>query len=464
MNSGPVPCVAIVGRPNVGKSSLLNRLAGRRISIVDPMSGVTRDRVTARIKIDGRPMELVDTGGIGIVDTLQLEEQVDHQVNAAVGAADLILFVVDLREGVTPLDLEVAARLRRTAAPVVLVGNKAESGRLRDEGAGELHALGFGDPVLVSAAHGHGMDDLGERLAEQFPASGAPAADAVRTHGIQLALVGRTNVGKSSLLNRLARAERVIVSEVPGTTRDAIDVHFELGGHTYVAIDTAGMRRRGSLGNPVDYYAQVRSERGVRRCDVALLMIDATQELSTVDKNLASYVREQVKPCIIVINKWDLTRDMGASPEDYARYLRAHLRGLDFAPMAFVSAKTGFNVTGLLDLARSLDLQANVRVSTADVNRVMERARERQLPRHRGGRPPKVYYATQVSVRPPSFVIFVNEPKLFDERSVRYFENRLREAFAFAEVPIQVRFRPRGGRTEPGGGKSATDVPPSRGK
>jgi len=451
MNAPSSPCVAIVGRPNVGKSSLLNRLAGRRISIVDPMSGVTRDRITARIAVGERKVELVDTGGIGIVDSLRLEEQVEHQVAAAVLEADLILFVVDVRDGLTPLDQEVARRLRREETPVLLVGNKADTTALEDAGGGELNALGFGEPLLISAAQGRGIPELLEALDSALPRpEAAEAGDADGDEPrIQLALVGRTNVGKSSLLNRLARTERVIVSEVPGTTRDAVDVRFELGGHVYVAIDTAGMRRRGKDEHSVDFYSRVRTERSVRRADVVLLMIDAANPISIVDKNLAAYVRDQTKPCIVVVNKWDLARDQHIEPEDYGRYLEAELPGLEYAPVAIISARTGFNVAGLLDLARNLFEQAGCRVPTADVNRVLDVARERQLPKERQGRRPKVLYGTQIGVRPPTFVIFVNDPGLFDDRYARYFENRFREAFPFSEVPLRIRFRRRGGRHDP---------------
>jgi len=445
--------VAIVGRPNVGKSSLLNRLAGKRISIVDAMSGVTRDRVTARIHIAMRPVELVDTGGIGIVDTLHLEDQVEHQIEAAVFQADVILFLVDVREGLTPQDREVAGRLRRTSTPVVLVGNKADSRRLVEAGGGELNALGFGEPLLISATQGHGIADLLDAVAGLLPppedGADAAAQEAEGRNRIKLALVGRQNAGKSSLLNRLAKAERVIVSEVPGTTRDAVDVRFELGGHVYVAIDTAGMRRRGKFPLAVDFFSQVRTERSIRQCDVALLLLDATQEVSIVDKNLAAYVRAHHRPCILVVNKWDLIQADVASPEDYMRYLRAHLPGLGFAPLAMVSALTGFNLAGLLDLSRSLFQQAGVRVATAEVNRVLEAARERQAPKQRRGKRPKLFYGTQVSVHPPTFVIFVNDPSLFDDEYTRYFENRFREAFPFSEVPVRIHFRRRGGGQDP---------------
>ncbi|MBN2490662.1 MAG: ribosome biogenesis GTPase Der, partial [Planctomycetes bacterium] len=431
-----------------GKSSLLNRLAGRRIAIVDPTSGVTRDRVTAEIRVGDRSVELVDTGGIGIVDSLRLEAQIERQIELAVAAADLIVFLVDARDGLTPLDREVARRLRRVRVPVIVVVNKVDSDRLEAAGAGEFHALGFGEPLLASATHGRGMTALLAALAARLPAPPREDAAPAAADGIRLALVGRTNVGKSSLLNRLARAERVIVSEVPGTTRDAVDVRFELGGHRYVAIDTAGMRRRGALATAVDYYGQVRAERSVRRADVVLLLIDAAVSISVVDKNLGAAVREQVKPCVLVVNKWDLAAEAGATPPAYERYLRAELAGLEFAPIALVSARTGFNVAGLLDLARSLHGQAGIRVATADLNRVLEAARERQQPHRRGRRAPRLFYGTQVGVHPPTFVLFVNDPGLFDERYARYFENRLRAAFPFAEVPLKVEFRARSARAD----------------
>ncbi len=445
------PSVAIVGRPNVGKSSLLNRLAGRRISIVDAMSGVTRDRVTTTIDVDGRTIEIVDTGGIGIVDEHALEPEVEHQIEIAVGTSDLILFVVDVREGVAPLDEEVARRLRREKRPVLLVANKADTDRTAEVGAGEFHGLGFGEPIPISAQHGRGIPELLEQVLEQLPVRDV-APDPNAATRLSLAFIGRQNVGKSSLLNRLAKADRVIVSEVAGTTRDSVDLRFEMGGHHYVAIDTAGMKKKGRTKRAVDFFSQVRTERSIRRADVCFLLIDATQRLSMVDKNLAAYVREHAKPVVIVVNKWDLARET-TTPAQYERYLRDGLRSLGFAPIAIISAKTGFNVAGLLDLARDLQRQASQRVTTAAVNKVLESARERHLPRSKKSKEPKVYYGTQVDVCPPTFSLFVNDPSLFHDWFTRYFENRLRDAFDFAEVPLRIQFRPRGGR----GGGGGTD-------
>jgi len=434
-----IPTVAIVGRPNVGKSSLLNMLAGRRISIVEPTAGVTRDRIQATCEHEGTYFDLVDTGGYGLVDRDDLSALVERQIALAVEQAALILFVVDGREGVTPLDQSVADWLRGCERPVLLVANKVDADNAPTE-LGELARLGFGEPLPVSALHRRGLHDIMEWIARHLPATEAPPEPAMR-----LAIVGRRNAGKSTFLNALAGQERVIVSEVPGTTRDAVDVRFELDGHTYVAIDTAGVRKKGKIADDIEYYGFHRAELSIRRADVVLLLIDATEEVGSVDKQLGGYIAEQHKPCILVVNKWDLAKGR-ASSDDYGAYLLKTLPGLDYAPVAFTTAKTARNVQSVLHLAGALFKQARTRVSTGELNQVLKAAVEVNAPRPKHGTGQvKLLYATQVAVCPPTVVMFVNDPSRITPPYERFLLNRMREALPFAEVPIRLIYRGRRG-------------------
>ncbi len=437
-----LPVVAIVGRPNVGKSSLLNRLARRRISIVDPTPGVTRDRVSAICEVDDRYFELIDTGGYGIEDHDDLTEHVEEQIRCAIAGASLILFVVDVREEITPLDQEVARLLRGVQTAVVLVANKADTDK-QEEQAGVLVSLGFGEPLCVSALHGRGRRELMElivgRLGDQ---TGAEAPDEV----MKLALVGRRNVGKSTFINSLAGDERVIVSEVPGTTRDSVDVRFEIGGRQFLAIDTAGVRKRRKWKADIDFYGYTRVLASIRRADVILFMIDAAEPTSEVDKKLARLIMDEYKPCVIVINKWDLAKGR-ADAEEYGRYLAETLPQFDYAPLAFTTANEGRNIRSTVDLAQSLFKQARARVTTGQLNQAIERilaARQPMATKH-GGQP-KIYYATQVSVCPPTVVLFVNNPAMMREQYRRFVERRIREALPFEEVPIRLVWRPKAPR------------------
>lgn len=441
----PLPIVAIVGRPNVGKSSLLNMLAGRRISIVDPTAGVTRDRVQTLCDFDDVCFELVDTGGYGIVDRDDLGDQVEQQIRYAVDQAVLILFVVDAQEGVNPLDQAVAQWLRRCDKPVILLANKVDAPDARTELA-DLVRLGFGEPMTVSALHHLGLADLKHRITEIVKpfCDGATAPDPV----MKVAVVGRRNVGKSSFINALAGQERVIVSEVAGTTRDAVDVRFERDGHMYVAIDTAGVRKRGKLADDIEYYSFHRAQLSIRRADVVLLMIDATEEISQVDKQLGSYIVEQFKPCVLVINKWDLAKGRAVTG-DYAEYLHETMSGLDFAPLAFTTATQNRNVQAVIDLASSLFKQAQTRVPTSRLNEVVDDAMGDNPPKpRRGVRPVKIFYATQVAVCPPTIAFFVNDPARVTPGFERFMLNRLRERLPFEEVPMRLLFR--GRRPAPG--------------
>ncbi|MCS6864195.1 MAG: ribosome biogenesis GTPase Der [Gemmataceae bacterium] len=435
-----VPIVAIVGRPNVGKSSLFNWLAGRRISIVDPTAGVTRDRVSTLVEHDGRVWEWMDTGGVGIVDADNLTADVERQIHMAIDQAAVILFVVDVREGIMPLDEEVAQRLRGVRKPILLVANKADTEKLAQQAA-EFFRLGYGEPLCVSAEQKIGKDELLAAIVARLPpdtGTSPPPEPALK-----MAIVGRRNAGKSTFINSLAGAERVIVSEVPGTTRDSVDVRFERDGKTYIAIDTAGVRKKTSLANDIEYYSLHRAQRSIRRADVVLHFFDARYRISRVDKQLAEYIVEEHKPAIFVVNKWDLVKDR-VDTERMAHYLRAMFPMLEHVPIAFITAKKGKNTLRLLQLAVQLHKQAGVRVSTGDLNRAIRAAIEANPPPLCGNRQPKVFYATQIGVHPPTIVLFTNGPELFDDSYLRYLTKSLRDAFPFSEVALRLILRAKG--------------------
>jgi GTP-binding protein len=428
--------VAIVGRPNVGKSTLLNAMVGRRVSIVDPTAGTTRDRVTATVRVGRRAFEAVDTGGIGIVDEQDLALHVEEQIALAIERAVKIVFVVDALEGLTPLDIEVAKRLRKHKKTVILVANKCEK-RSAASGVSEFYRLGFGDPLTLSAMTGVGVDALIDEIGTGLPL----VKDEADEPELRIAIVGKRNAGKSTCVNALAREERVIVSDVPGTTRDAVDVAFDFEGKRYIAIDTAGLRKKKSLASGVEFYSSKRSEEAIRRADVVLLMFDCSEELSIVDKNLARYCADQFKPTILVANKWDLAQQKRLTIADYKAYLAEKLPNMAYCPVVAVSAKRGERVFGVLQLVDELQRQANVRVPTAEFNRVLDKATERSFPAR--GLLAKMFYGTQVGVSPPTFVLFVNETKLFGQNYERYLGNRFRESFECREVPLRIIFRKR---------------------
>ncbi len=437
--------VAIVGRPNVGKSSLFNWLAGRRIAIVDPTPGVTRDRLTAPIAIGQRYCELVDTGGIGIHDADNLTADVERQIQFALEQADVILLVVDARSGLVPLDHKVVDRLRALTKPIILAANKCDTRELEAH-ATEFHQLGLGEIVAVSAQQKRGKDELLTALESRLPAitdGVAPPADAA----LKLAIVGRRNTGKSTFINCLADEERTIVSEVPGTTRDSIDVRFEKDGKTIIAIDTAGVRYKGAIRSDVDFYSLARAERSIRRSDVVLLFYDAAQKISMVDKQLAGHLLEQYKPAIFVVNKWDLLKPSVATGE-FGEYLRKTFPSLDYVPIAFITAKSGKNVQMVLDLAQNLHKQAGARVTTGELNRVVRWAVGQQAPPLRQNRQGRIYFATQVAANPPTLVLFTNGPQLFDNTYQRYLMKTFRDHLPFHEVPIKMYLRHRQGAAE----------------
>ncbi len=433
-----IPAVAIVGRPNVGKSTLFNALAGRRIAIVEPTPGVTRDRVAATVRHAGAAFELIDTGGIGIQDADGLTREVERQIALALQRADVVVFVVDARDGLLPADGEVAARLHQLGKPVVLVANKADT--LADEAAaGEFAALGLGQPCLASAAHSKGLVRLLDAIAAALPEGLRGAEPPV---AMKLAIIGRRNVGKSTLVNAIAGEERMIVSELPGTTRDAVDVRFEKDGKTFVVIDTAGLHRERRLRSSVDFYSLVRARESIGRADVVLFLLDVQEEITDLDKRIAREIAERLKPCVIVANKWDLAKGK-ITTGDYADYLSKTRPVLDYAPLTFITAKTGRRVWPTVELAQQLFKQAHLRATTAQVNRALREAVSARSPGPRGSAPARFYYATQVGVAPPTILIFVNHPARVSAVYRRYLANALRQRLPFSEVPIRIQLRPR---------------------
>jgi GTP-binding protein len=434
-----IPQVAIVGRPNVGKSSLFNWLAGRRIAIVDPTPGVTRDRLAAPVEIGARWLEIIDTGGMGIEDIDNLTADVEHQIELAMDKAHLVLFVLDTRTGLVPLDDKVIKKLRGLNKPVLLVANKCDTPALEPQAA-EFHRLGPFPMVCVSALQHRNKEGLLDLIAEHLPPEDdtpPPAEEALK-----IAIVGRRNTGKSTFINAIAEEERAIVSEVAGTTRDSVDIRFEKDGKTIVAIDTAGVRRRGSIRTDVDFYSLARAERSIRRADVVLLFLDAAETVSMVDKQLAGYILENYKPAIFVVNKWDLL--VKALPTgDFAEYLHKVFPNLDHMPVAFITAKDNRNVQKVLSLAQHIHKQAGARVSTGELNRVIKRAIVEQSPPIRQNRQGKIYFATQVATHPPTIVLFTNGAHLFDKTYERYLLKTFRDHLPFAEVPIKMYMRNR---------------------
>ena len=434
-----LPVVAIIGRPNVGKSSLFNMLARRRTAIVEPSAGVTRDRVSTICEVEDTYFELVDTGGHGVVDRDDLGEHVERQIRYAIDQAELIFFVVDAREGLTPLDRSTAELLRKCTSRVRLIANKVDEPHLAD-GIGEFVKLGFGEALAVSAIQRRGRRALTGLIKEVLTGVG----DEVPPDPVmKIALVGKRNSGKSTFINALAGEERVIVSETPGTTRDSIDVRFEKDGRTLVAIDTAGVRKKSKIADDVEFYAYSRATQSIRRADVVLFLIDAALAISQVDKRLAQLIATEHKPCVLLVNKWDLAKGR-ASTEDYGAYLGKVLPEVDYAPIAFTSAVTGRNIDSTIDLATELFKQSQMRVNTGQLNQILQDALASNAPRpKRGRRAPKMLYATQVSTRPPTIVVFVNRPSLVTPNYERFLLNRFRESLPFGEIPIRLFFRAR---------------------
>ncbi|MBX5451494.1 ribosome biogenesis GTPase Der [Thermogemmatispora sp.] len=464
------PLVAIVGRPNVGKSTFFNRMIGERRAIVEDLPGTTRDRLYGDTEWNGRTFTLIDTGGLALGETTppgqvglsgvsgDLMDHVRAQVRLAIEEADVIVFMVDVRTGVTPADEEVAALLRRTNKPVILAANKADNDTQRQH-APEFYALGVGEPIDISALHGLGTGDLLDKIVESLPPERPEErAEEDETEQVRIAIVGRPNVGKSSLLNRILGYERAIVSEVPGTTRDMIDTELLFEDRKLVLIDTAGIRRRGRIEPGIEKYSVMRSMRAIDRCDVAFLLIDAVEGLAAQDTHIAGYVHEQAKGIIVVVNKWDIVQEQRraarrgesislareiAEAEEYRKILSAGLKFIPYAPVVFASAKTGYHVQSLLRKAIEIADRRYVRIPTARLNEVVQEAIRRHHPTTVHGHQLKIFYATQAQVNPPTFVFFVNNPDYLHFSYERYLENRLREAFGFAGTGIRMIFRAR---------------------
>jgi len=447
-NQRTLPKVAIVGRPNVGKSSLFNWLIGQRVSIVDPTAGVTRDRVSFLLDLHGEDeesqiIELIDTGGIGIVDEDNLSEHIEEQIQIALRSANLILFVVSAQDGIAPLDEHVAEKLRKLDCPVILVANKADNDR-DERNAEEFQRFGW-DVEAVSALHKRGRVRLTEtlRLALEQTADGRrQTAEDIMEPVMKLAIVGRRNVGKSTFINTLTQEERVIASDVPGTTRDAIDIHFELDGKQFLAIDTPGFLRRKGVKSDLQFYSTNRAEKSIFRADVVLLFFEANSQIQSVDQQLVGFIRKAMKPCIFVVNKWDTM--VGQMPtERWGEYLRESFPDLSYVPIAFITGKTGKNIKMLLNHAQMLFNQSRQRLSTALLNKLVTEALENNPPPLHYHRKAKIYYATQVDVTPPTIALFCNMPDAFSAPYQRYLLNYLRDGLPFAEVPIRLLFRKR---------------------
>jgi GTP-binding protein len=432
------PIVAIVGRQNAGKSTLLNRIAGKPLAIVEDMPGTTRDRVFASISWQGTEFTLVDTGGLEMEPRSVIDHSVRAQIEAAISGADVIISLVDVRDGVTPADLEIADKLRRVNKPVLLAANKADNEKLENE-AVEFYELGLGDPLPVSAHHGRGIAELLDMVVAKLPPA-PPAAS--EPEAVKVAIVGRPNAGKSMLLNALVGDKRAIVDDTPGTTRDAVDTLFDFDGQSVLLIDTAGIRRRGRVEAGIERYSVIRSLRAIERADVALLVLDATEPATAQDTHIAGYVQQAAKGIILIVNKWDLVENKDVT--EWNRYIKSQLRFMSYAPVLYTSAKTGQGVDKIMSQVRQVYQERFKRFSTATVNDVVQQAVASHSRPRSGSRQLKILYATQAEVNPPTFVFFANDPKLVHFSYRRYLENKLRRAFGFSGTPLRLIFKTRG--------------------
>lgn len=428
------PVVAVVGRPNVGKSTFFNYIAGKRISIVEDTPGVTRDRIYTEVEWRGRKFTLIDTGGIEPFTENIIMQQMKRQAELAVEMADVIVFMVDAKEGMTASDREIATMLRKSAKPVILVANKVDRVGEPPAEVYEFYNLAMGDVLNISSVHGLGMGDLLDEVYKHFPDTDTEEYD---DEVIKVAVIGKPNSGKSSLINRILGEERVIVSEIPGTTRDAIDTYVENGEDKYVFIDTAGIRRKSKITENIEKYSIIRSWSAVERADVCLIMIDAKDGVTEQDTKIAGYAHEQGKASIIVVNKWDLVEKETGTLEEYRKTVLEGLGFMTYAPVLFISAKTGQRVAKLYELIKFISNQASLRISTGMLNDLMNEATAMVQPPTDKGRRLKLYYATQSAIKPPTFVIFVNNMELFHYSYERYIENQLRKSFGFEGTPIR---------------------------
>ncbi|PTX59889.1 GTP-binding protein [Melghirimyces profundicolus] len=432
-----LPVVAIVGRPNVGKSTLFNRIAGERIAIVEDKPGITRDRIYSRAEWNGRAFHLIDTGGLEFEEKDEVLEHIRHQAELAIEEADVILFAVDGRVGVTATDEEVARLLRRSGKPVVLAVNKLDHFKHQDQ-AYEFYQLGFEEVVAVSSLHGIGTGDLLDAVVSRFPEREEEEYD---KDTIRVAIIGRPNVGKSSLVNRILGEERVIVSPVAGTTRDAVDTPFTYEEQDYVIIDTAGMRKRGKVYESTEKYSVLRAVRAIERSDVVIVVLDGSEGVTEQDKRVAGIAHEAGRGAVLVVNKWDAVEKDHQTMQRFTRTIREEFAFMDYAPILFISAKTGQRVTRVLPAVKEAADQHAMRIPTAVLNQVLRDAAMSTPPSTVHGRRARIQYGTQVSVKPPVFVLFVNDPELVHFSYIRYLENQLREAFGFVGTPIRILLR-----------------------
>ena len=445
------PVVALVGRPNVGKSTLFNRLVGERMAIVDETPGTTRDRLFGEAEWNGRTFHIVDTGGIDpshggktplSVGSADFIEEIRQQAKVAIDEADAILFVNDGQTGVTSPDLEVANILRRSQKklvdgtywpPIFVVVNKAEARERRDE-APQFYELGLGEPYSVSAVHGTGTGDLLDALVNSFP----PQETEEEDDSIKIALVGKPNAGKSSLLNKLVGEERAIVSPIPGTTRDATDTLIDVNGLQVTLIDTAGIRKRGKIEHGVEQFSVLRSFKAIERADVALLMIDATTGITAQDAHIAGFILDQWKSTVVIVNKWDAVEKDSFTMEEFTKKIRLDLNFMDYVPLLFISAKTGQRVDQVLPMALRVQEERLARLTTSKINEVIHKAQDNHPHPSHAGRQLKMFYGTQVRSDPPTFMIYVNDPKLMHFTYLRYLENQIRAEYGFLGTPIRL--------------------------
>lgn len=440
MANTALPILAVVGRPNVGKSTLFNKLAGKRLSIVEDTPGVTRDRIYTKCEWRNREFMIVDTGGIEPVSEDIILKQMKRQAQAAIESADVIVFMTDVRTGVTADDYEVAAMLRSSGKPVIVAVNKCDS--IGDPPAAfyEFYNLGMGDPIAISAQHGHGSGDL---LDEAFKAFPEESAEDEGDDRIRVAVIGKPNVGKSSLINRIAGEERAIVSDIAGTTRDATDTEIENEHGRYIFIDTAGIRRKSKITEKIEHYSVLRAYMAVDRSDVCVIVIDAVTGFTEQDSKVAGYAHEQGKACIVAINKWDAVEKNTNTMDEYTNTLKEKFSFMSYVPFIFISAKTGQRVDKLFPLINSVNSQNSMRITTGMLNDVLSYATTRVQPPSDKGKRLKIYYMTQPSTKPPTFVVFVNRADLFHFSYQRYIENQIRQTFGLTGTPVRFVVRER---------------------
>ena len=432
------PIVALVGRPNVGKSTLYNRLIGERFAIVEDFPGTTRDRLYGESDWNGIEFTVIDTGGLLVDDQDAMPQHVRVQATVAIDEADIIIFLVDVKDGITPADVDVARLLRKSEKPVLLAVNKADSAQRRLE-ASEFWALGLGEPLPISALHGTGTGDLLDIAVDVFD----PQAEEEDDDSVRLALVGRPNVGKSSLLNRLIGYNRSIVHDIPGTTRDAIDTQIVFNDVNLTLIDTAGIRRKGRIDVGIEKYSVIRSLRAIERADVVFLLIDATEGVTSQDQHIGGYILEEFKSVVTVINKWDaIPKDSHTMPT-FTKLVRHELRFLDYVPVLFISALTGQRAEHVIPTAIDVYQERFKRISTGELNRLVQETVARHAPPSKRGKRLKFYYATQAGVDPPTFVFFVNDPRMVHFSYRRFLENSIRDHYRFLGTPLRLRFRAR---------------------